>query len=401
MAHVLITDIVGYSRLPMEQQPERLAELQEVIVGTPTFQEARAGDSLISLPTGDGIALVFFRDPESAARCAMEISRGLQRHGGLRVRTGVHSGPVYRVSDINANRNVAGGGINIAQRVMDCGDAGHILVSGTAAEMLLQLSYWADKLHDLGEVSVKHGKRVQLFNLCAGGAGNPELPQKVRASRAKAEEAASPTPRGMPHALLGVIERLLGTARVSPPQTASGARTFEEFVEPAFSDLEGIHKDYLNMFSDIYESLPFEWEASSEEGRAALAGTAHLLRRRRLEFQPVREKVRALIERLGTENIDPYNRAFVEAVIRYFPSGTVVVADGRDGAGRFTTPCTSSSALLAEIYEHLDGHFSNQLKSLVARTIQYHEAAWRDVCAAFAGCQVQFRGERGHDQGRI
>jgi tetratricopeptide (TPR) repeat protein len=174
-------DIVAYSTLPMDEQQKLLLELQAVVRATSEFARAQASHQLIRLPTGDGMALVFFRDPEAAVRCALQVSRALHDHPEIRLRMGIHSGPVYRVADINANRNVSGGGINIAQRVMDCGDAGHILVSEDAAKVLGQLSEWRGSLQDLGEVEVKHGLRLHLFNLRTEDAGNPELPHKLRA----------------------------------------------------------------------------------------------------------------------------------------------------------------------------------------------------------------------------
>src|SRR5882762_837080 len=140
IAHVLFTDIVGYSKLPMDEQEHLLMQFQDTVRQTAEFIRAQADDQLIRLPTGDGMALVFFGDAEAPVRCAVEIGRSLRHQPALQLRMGIHTGPVYRVADINANRNVAGGGINIAQRVMDCGDAGHILVSSTFADMLLQLS---------------------------------------------------------------------------------------------------------------------------------------------------------------------------------------------------------------------------------------------------------------------
>ncbi|HWS17714.1 MAG TPA: protein kinase, partial [Candidatus Elarobacter sp.] len=134
MAHVLFMDIVAYSRMPMDQQEESLRHLQDKVRGTSEFTRAQASNQLIRLPTGDGMALVFFDDPEAPVRCAFELGRALRQEASFQLRMGIHTGPVYRVADINANRNVAGGGINIAQRVMDCGDAGHILGSGTVAE---------------------------------------------------------------------------------------------------------------------------------------------------------------------------------------------------------------------------------------------------------------------------
>jgi eukaryotic-like serine/threonine-protein kinase len=189
MAHVLFMDIVGYSKLPMDHQEAVLHTLQAVVSATPEFLRAQASHEMIRLPTGDGMALVFFEDAEAAARCALEVSRALKSHPEVPLRMGLHSGPVYRVTDINANQNVAGGGINIAQRVMDCGDAGHILASQSVADVLGQLSSWRDYLHDLGEAEVKHGVRVRLYNLYTDEAGNAVLPNKVTASNPKGIEA--------------------------------------------------------------------------------------------------------------------------------------------------------------------------------------------------------------------
>lgn len=179
IAHVLFTDIVGYSKLPMDEQEQLVMQLQEAVRQTPEFVRAEACEELICIPTGDGMALVFFRDAEAPVRCALELSQFLRNHSELKLRMGIHSGPVYRVADINANRNVAGGGINIAQRVMDSGDAGHILVSSAEAEVLGQISCWSHTLHDLGEVEVKHGVRLHIYNLYSAEAGNAELPKKI------------------------------------------------------------------------------------------------------------------------------------------------------------------------------------------------------------------------------
>jgi class 3 adenylate cyclase len=180
MGHVLFMDIVGYSNLPMDQQRKLVAMLQETVRQTSTFLRAQRKQRLICLPTGDGIALVFFGNPEYPARCAVELSQALRGHPEIKLRMGIHSGPVYQVDDINANHNVSGGGINVAQRVMDCGDTGHILVSEVVAETLGQLGQWDKCLHDLGEAEVKHGLRVHLYNLHTGEAGNAEPPKKVK-----------------------------------------------------------------------------------------------------------------------------------------------------------------------------------------------------------------------------
>jgi tetratricopeptide (TPR) repeat protein/class 3 adenylate cyclase len=195
MAHVLFLDIVGYSKLPMDHQETVLHTLQAVVSGAPEFLHAQASQEMIRLPTGDGMALVFFGDAEAAARCALEVSRALKSHPEILLRMGLHSGPVYRIADINANQNVAGGGINIAQRVMDCGDAGHILTSQSVADVLGQLSSWKECLHDLGEAEVKHGVRVHLYNLYTDEAGNAGLPQKLQTAQKTAAAVRSKAKR--------------------------------------------------------------------------------------------------------------------------------------------------------------------------------------------------------------
>ena len=194
MAHVLFMDIVGYSKMPMDHQKAVLCTLQSVVCATPEFLQAQASQEMIRLPTGDGMALVFFGDAEAAARCALEITKALESHPEIPLRMGLHSGSVYRVADINANQNVAGEGINIAQRVMDCGDAGHILASQSVADVLGQLSIWKASLHDLGEAEVKHGVRVHLYNLYTNEAGNSALPNKVATSKPAAEAGLKPSP---------------------------------------------------------------------------------------------------------------------------------------------------------------------------------------------------------------
>jgi eukaryotic-like serine/threonine-protein kinase len=179
VAHVLFMDVVSYSRLAMDEQERVLRILQDSVRETAEFRRAEEADVLIRLPTGDGMALVFFGEPEAPVRCALELSRNLQSHPDVKLRMGIHTGPVYRVEDINAARNVAGGGINLAQRVMDCGDAGHILVSKSVADVLGQVTSWANSLHDLGEAEVKHGVRVHIYNLYADGAGNPLPPKRL------------------------------------------------------------------------------------------------------------------------------------------------------------------------------------------------------------------------------
>jgi TolB-like protein/Tfp pilus assembly protein PilF/class 3 adenylate cyclase len=180
IGHVLFIDIVGYSKLLINEQSERLQKLKEVVWGTEQFRQAQAEGKLLRLPTGDGGALVFRTSPEAPARCAMEISKELKRHPELQARMGIHSGPVNEITDLNAQANIAGAGINVAQRIMDCGDAGHILVSKHVADDLEQYRQWQPWLHDLGECEVKHGVRVHAVNLYTDEVGNSEVPEKFR-----------------------------------------------------------------------------------------------------------------------------------------------------------------------------------------------------------------------------
>src|SRR5215471_8299310 len=191
----------------MDHQRRVLRKLQETVLATTEFARSKAADHLINLPAGDGMALVFFHDPEAPVRCAIELCRSLRRdHPDIKLRMGIHMGPVYRGADINANRNVAGGGINIAQRVMDCGEAGHILVSSAQAEVLSQVSNWSSMLHDLGEAEVKHGVRVHLYNLYSDEAGNSVTPQKAQANGSRAAaSAAAPARDAFENQLAGQI----------------------------------------------------------------------------------------------------------------------------------------------------------------------------------------------------
>src|SRR6267378_1416433 len=183
IGHVLFIDIVGYSKLLITEQSERLQKLKEIVWGTEQFRQAQAEGKLLRLPTGDGGALVFRNNPEAPVLCAMEISKELTNHPELHVRMGIHSGPVNEITDLNAQANIAGAGINIAQRVMDCGDAGHILLSKHVADDLEQYPQWRPSLHELGDYEVKHGVRVSVVNLYSDEVGNPNLPSKLQAVR--------------------------------------------------------------------------------------------------------------------------------------------------------------------------------------------------------------------------
>src|SRR5919198_6073672 len=183
IAHVLFMDIVGYSKLLIDEQSEALTELNQIVRNTEAAREAEAAGRLIILPTGDGMALVFTGSVEEPVECALEISQTLRAQPSLPLRMGIHSGPVHHVLDANQRENIAGAGINIAQRVMDCGDAGHILVSKRVADDLAQYRRWQPYLHDLGDVEVKHGMSVSVVNFYADVVGNPNPPARLKSAK--------------------------------------------------------------------------------------------------------------------------------------------------------------------------------------------------------------------------
>ncbi|MGH8095192.1 MAG: hypothetical protein ACREIF_17280 [Chthoniobacterales bacterium] len=183
----MFIDVVGYSKLLVNEQIELMQQLNRIVRGTECFREAEANKKLIRLPTGDGMVLLFFRSPEEPARCALQISEALRDRPGIQLRMGIHSGPVNQVVDVNDQPNIAGAGINTGQRVMDCGDAGHILLSNHIAEDLAQYRHWQPHLHDLGECEVKHGVRLHLVNLYKDGLGNPAIPGKLKCARPRTE----------------------------------------------------------------------------------------------------------------------------------------------------------------------------------------------------------------------
>jgi hypothetical protein len=202
IAHVLFIDIVGYSELLTDEQSEALQELNQIVRNTEAVREAEGARQLITLPTGDGMALAFTGSVEGPGECALEVSQALRAQPSLPVRMGIHSGPVQHVRDANGRENISGVGINLARRVMDCGDAGHILVSKRFADDLAQHRRWQPYLHELGDVEVKHGVVVSLVNLYAETIGNPAPPACVAGVRrtapgAKTRKGLSPVARAI------------------------------------------------------------------------------------------------------------------------------------------------------------------------------------------------------------
>jgi len=210
IGHVLFIDLVGYSKLLIEEQRERLGQLTEIVSATGQVCEA-PNEQLVRLPTGDGMALVFRNSVEEPAQCALEIALALKAHQEIAVRMGIHSGPVSDVIDVNGRSNIAGAGINLAQRVMDCGDAGHILLSQRVADDLAQYRQWSPRLHDLGECEVKHGVRLHVVNLYTEELGNPAVPEKFKKRRKSkprlpvSSRRATPPKSRWPLALVSVV----------------------------------------------------------------------------------------------------------------------------------------------------------------------------------------------------
>ncbi len=259
IAHVLFLDIVGYSKLSVNEQHARVDELNGIVRLSEQFQKAEAANRILKIPTGDGMALVFYKSPEEPAQCAFEISRALKDNQRLQVRMGIHSGPVSGVVDVNERTNVAGAGINLAQRVMDCGDAGHILLSHHVAEDLAEYERWRPFLHDIGTFEVKHGVRVSVTNLYSDEVGNPNLPSKLQAVRKHhahvrwAEVAIGLLVLGAIVAAFMIVSRRPTTSLTAIPEKSIAVLPFvnmsEDKEKEYFSD--GISEELLNLLAKI------------------------------------------------------------------------------------------------------------------------------------------------------
>jgi TolB-like protein/Tfp pilus assembly protein PilF len=270
IGHVLFIDIAGYSKLLINEQSELIRQLKEVVRGTEQFRRAEAEGKLVRLPTGDGGALVFRNNQEAPVLCALEISKALKNHPELRVRMGIHSGPVNEVADLNEQMNVAGAGINIARRVMDCGDAGHILLSKHVAEDLEDYARWRPYLHELGECETKHGAVISVVNIYDDEVGNPGLPEKFKEAqqqRAAMAAASGPAPRfrrkhlviaagGLLIAAMGIgfwIYSRQATVTPLPPAKSIAVLPFENLSEEKGNAYlaDGIQEEILTRLSKI------------------------------------------------------------------------------------------------------------------------------------------------------
>src|SRR5204862_4093557 len=259
IAHVLFIDIVGYSKLSVKDQHAAVEQLNQIVRASEQFQRADSAGRLLKVASGDGMALVFYPNPEAPAQCAVEISRALKEEPRLQLRMGIHSGPVSSVVDVNERTNVAGAGINLAQRVMDCGDARHILLSKHVAEDLEEYDRWRPLLHDLGACEVKHGVRVGVTNLYSDEVGNRQLPKKFQAlkkHRARVRLAATTAALlalGVIVAGIAMFFRYRIRSTLAPPEKSIAVLPFDNLSSDKenayFAD--GIQDEILTRLSKI------------------------------------------------------------------------------------------------------------------------------------------------------
>ena len=258
IAHVLFIDIVAYSKMAMDDQRAAIEKLNQIVQSTDEYRKAESENRLLKIPTGDGMALIFYHSPEDPVECALEISRALkEQHSNLRLRMGVNSGPVSGVVDVNGRANVAGAGINMAQRLMDCGDAGHILLSKRVAEDLEQFKHWRPHLYHLGECEVKHGDKIDIVNLFTAELGNPERPKRLALLAQKPESVPLPrerAPSRKPALIIAVCVAIAALAigsflfwqQQKPKSSALGSAIPEKSI--AVMPFENLSEDKANAY---------------------------------------------------------------------------------------------------------------------------------------------------------
>jgi len=259
IAHVLFIDIVGYTKLSISDQHAAIEELTRIVRASQQFQRAEAASRLLRIPTGDGMALVFYTSPEAPVQCAVEVRCALKEHSRLQLRMGIHSGPVSGVVDVNERANLAGAGINVAKRVMGCGDAGHILLSKHVAEDLEEYQKWRPLLHDLGSCEVKHGVRVSVVNLYSDQFGNPKLPQRFEAAQKRRTRlrwgvtAAALLALAVVIAAIATFSRYREQSALPAPEKSIAVLPFENLSHDSDNAYfaEGIQDEILTRLSKI------------------------------------------------------------------------------------------------------------------------------------------------------
>ncbi len=356
IGHVLFVDIVGYSKLLINEQRELLEHLKEMVRGSEQVRAAEAEGKLIRLATGDGMALVFRNNPEAPAHCALELSRADKEHPELQLRMGIHSGPISQVADVNERANVTGAGINMAQRVMDCGDAGHILISKRAADDLAEYRHWQSLLHELGECEVKHGVRVSIVNLYTDELGNREVPKKFTPRPlAPNESAATSVPRPVsPKALRAGLIAVLALALSAGLLyfLRAGSRPQPNDKSIAVLPFENLSEDKANAyFADGMQDEIITRLAKIGELRV-------IARSSTLRYKTKPEDLSRIAQELGVSN---------------FLEGTVQKVGARVRINLQLIRAGANDHLWAEIYDrNLTDIFAvqSELATAIARTLQ-------------------------------
>jgi TolB-like protein/Tfp pilus assembly protein PilF len=360
IGHVLFVDIVGYSKLLIEEQKERLHQLTNIVLATEQVREA-PNEQLIRLPTGDGMALVFRNSSEEPARCALEIAEELKKDPEVAVRMGIHSGPVSEVSDVSGRSNLAGAGINLAQRVMDCGDAGHILVSQHVADDLMQYRQWAARLHDLGECEVKHGVRLRVANLYTDEIGNPTRPVKFKSPRrsrgpgAKKAKAAR-KPEIVPHKTGPRLAALswIGIALFILILVGGGLWFFRSSPSPAqhrsVASPSG-PRPVINVPEKSIAVLPFENLSSNKENAYFADGVQDEILTNLARIADLKVISRTSVMQYRTDTARNLREIGKQLGVAHLLEGSVQRADGRIRVNAQLIDARSDAHLWAQTYD--------------------------------------------------
>ena len=376
IAHVLLVDVVGYSKLLVNEQIELLQELNRVVRTSPHFRAAEASGKLIRLPTGDGMALLFFDSAEAPVECALEISAAVKSDPRMQLRMGAHSGPIKEVMDVNDRANFAGAGINMAQRVLDCGDAGHILLSKRLAEDLSSYRHWHGYLQDLGECEVKHGVRMHLFNLCKEGLGNPVIPQRVRQQRRRLEKVRAATRR------LTAGSPLRKAALIAACLLVSAAIAFGLWIA---LQSDGERSIAVLPFGNLSaeQDTAFFVDGMQDEiltDLSKVAGLKVISRTSLMKYKAAAQRnVREIAQSLGVSHVLEGNVQRIGNRIRVHAQLTEAKSDSHVWADRYDGELADVFAIQSEIAERIAAQLRIRLSPDVKAAIE--EAPTRDLVA--------------------